>query len=61
MEPSPISDLHEQGGPSSNNNMTIARIPDYPILTVHTGKHYKALIDSGAAVSLVRHMRTLTT
>ena len=28
---------------------------DCPTITVHAGKHYKALIDSGAAVSLVRY------
>ena len=26
-----------------------------PTITVHAGKHYKALIDSGAAISLTRH------
>ena len=26
-----------------------------PTITVHAGKHYKALIDSGAAISLIRH------
>ena len=28
---------------------------DYPTITVHTGKCYKALLDSGAAISLVRY------
>ena len=28
---------------------------DCPTVTVHTGKHYQALIDSGAAISLIRH------
>ena len=55
MEPSPSSDPHEQGGPSSNKNVTIALITDCPTLTVHTEKRYKALIDSGAAISLVRY------
>ena len=55
MEPSPSSDPHEQGGPSSNNNVTIALITDCPTITMHAGKCYKALIDSGAAVSLVRY------
>ena len=29
---------------------------DCPIITVHAGKHYKALIDSGAAISLIRYL-----
>ena len=53
MEPSPSSDLHEWGGPLSNKHITIALITNCPTITVHTGKHYKALIDSEAAVSLV--------
>ena len=28
---------------------------DCPTVTVHTGKHYQVLIDSGAAISLIRH------
>ena len=55
MEPSPSSDPHEQGGPSSNKNMTIVLITDCPTITVHAGKHYKTLTDSGIAVSLVRY------
>ena len=55
MEPSPSSDPHEQGGPSSNKNVTIALITDCPTIPVHTGKCYRALIDSGANVSLVRY------
>ena len=55
MEPSPSNDLHEQGGPFSNQNVTIALITDCPTITVHTGKHYKFLINSGAAVPLVRY------
>ena len=55
MEPSPSSDPHEQVGPSSNKHVTIALITDCPTITVHVGKHYQALIDSGAAVSLVRY------
>ena len=35
--------------------MTIELILDCPSIPVHTGKHYKALIDSGAAISLVRY------
>ena len=55
VEPSPSSDPHEQGGPSSNKHVTIAIITDCPTITVHAGKHYKALLDSGAAISLVRY------
>ena len=55
MEPSPSSDPHEQGGPSSNKNVTIAPITNCPTITVHEGKCYKALVDSEAAVSLVRY------
>ena len=28
---------------------------NWPIITIHAGKHYKALIDSGAAISLLRY------
>ena len=35
--------------------ITIAHITDCPTITVHTGKCYKALIDSGAAISLLRY------
>ena len=28
---------------------------DCPTITLHAGKHYKALIDSGAAISLIRY------
>ena len=34
---------------------TIAHITDCPTITVHAGKHYQALIDSGATISLLRH------
>ena len=36
-------------------NMTIMLITDCPTITVHMGKCYKALIDSGAAIPLVRY------
>ena len=35
--------------------ITITHITDCPTVTVHAGKHYQALIDSGAAISLIRH------
>ena len=37
--------------------MTIALIMDCPTITVHAGKCYKSLRDSGAAVSLVRYSK----
>ena len=55
MKPYPGSSPYEQGGPSSNKHVTVALITDYPTITVHAGKWYKALIDSGAAISLVRY------
>ena len=50
VESSPSSDAHEHGGPSSNKHVTMALIKDCPTI-----KHYKSLIDSGAAISLVRY------
>ena len=47
--------LHKQGGLCSNKHVKIAFITDYPTITVHTGKCYKALTDSVAAISLVRY------
>ena len=35
--------------------VTVACIMDCPTITVHAGKFYKALIDSGAAISLLRY------
>ena len=35
--------------------ITMAHIMDCPIITVHTGKHYKALINSGATISLLQY------
>ena len=55
MKPSPSSDPREQGGPASNKNMTIALNMDCPTIIVHAGKYYKALIDSGAAIPVVRY------
>ena len=34
---------------------TVACIMDCPTITVHAGKYYKALIDSGTAISLLRY------
>ena len=55
IEPSPSSDSHKQGGLSSSNQVTMALIPDCPTIMVHAGNCYKAIIDSGAAISLIRY------
>ena len=39
----------------SNDAITIAHITDCPTVTIHAGKCYRALIDSGAAISLISH------
>ena len=54
-EPSPSSVSHEQGGLTTQEPNTVALIMDYPTITVHTRKHYLVLIDSGAAISLIRY------
>ena len=36
-------------------SVTVAWIVDCPMITVHTGKCYKALIDSGAVISLLHY------
>ena len=54
-ESSPSSASHEQGGLNTEETITVASIMDCPTITVHAGKHYKALIDSGAAISLIRY------
>ena len=54
IEPSPSSDSHEQGGLHSKDQVTVALIMDFPMITVHAGKCYKALIDSEAAISCIR-------
>ena len=38
---------HKWGGLPKKNIITIAHITDCPTITVHAGKCYKALIDSG--------------
>ena len=42
-------------GPSSEEAITVSCIMDCPTITVHAGKHYKALIDLGAAISLIQY------
>ena len=51
--PSPTT--HSWRRPPSNDIITISHITDCPTVTVHAGKCYQALIDSGAAISLIRH------
>ena len=46
---------HKWGGPPRRDTVTVAHITDCPTITVHAGKCYKALIDSGAAISLLRY------
>ena len=43
------------GGPNAEETVTVACIMDCPTITVYAGKHYKALIDSGAAISLLQY------
>ena len=51
--PSPTT--HSWRGLPSEDIITIAHIMDCPTVIVKAGKHYQALIDSGAAISLIRH------
>ena len=51
----PSHNIHSQRGLPSDNITTIAHITDCPTVTVHAGKCYQALIDSGATISLIRH------
>ena len=56
-EPSPSPDSHEQGGLTTQELVMVALIMDCPTIIVHARKHYKGLIDSGAAISLIRYLR----
>ena len=51
----PSPKTHSQRGLPNDEVITIAHITDCPMVTVHAGKCYQALIDSGAAISLIRH------
>ena len=51
--PSPTA--NSQRGLTSEDTITIAHITDCPTVTIHAGKCYQALIDSGTAISLIRH------
>ena len=44
------------GGPEVEEIVTMACIMDYPTITVDTSKCYKALNNSGAAISLIRYL-----
>ena len=43
------------GGPDAEEIITMAQIMDCPTITVYAGKCYKALINSGTAISLIRY------
>ena len=47
--------MHSWRGLPNEDIITIAHIIDCPTVTVHAGKCYQALIDSGATISLIRH------
>ena len=47
--------MHSQRELPNEDIITIAHIMDCPTVTIHAGKCYQALIDSGAAISLIRH------
>ena len=46
---------HKWGGLPKKDTITVAHITDCPTITVHAGKCYKALIDLGATISLLRY------
>ena len=54
-KPSPSSNSHEQGGLTTQETVTVALIMGRPAITVHAALCYKALIDSGAPISLIRY------
>ena len=54
MEPS-LSSAPPEWGAKTKETVTVACIMDCPTITVHAGKCYTALIDSGAAISLLRY------
>ena len=51
LEPSPSSE-DEWGGQSSSTHYTKGLVSDCPTITVHKGKGFKALNDSGAAIQV---------
>ena len=46
---------HKWGGLPKKDIITIAHITYCPTIMVHAGKYYKALIDSGATIYLLRY------
>ena len=54
-ESSLSSEPHEWGEPNTEETITVVYMMDCLTITVHTGKHYKALIDLGAAILLIRY------
>ena len=54
-KPSPSNVSHEWGGPPAEETVAVVHIMNCPTITVHARKWYKALIDSGAAISLLRY------
>ena len=54
-EPSPSPSYHKWGELPKKDTVTAAHITDCPTITVHSGKCYKALIDSGVAIPLLRY------
>ena len=53
LKKSSLSNAPHEWEPPMQETITIAWITDCPMITVHTGKWYKVLINSGAAISLV--------
>ena len=53
--PSEYYSFHKWQGPPNKGMVTVTHITDCPTITAHAGKRYKALIDSGAAISLLRY------
>ena len=56
-KPSLSTASHEWGGLPAAEIITVACITDCPTITVHAGKHYKALVNSGAMISLLRYSK----
>ena len=53
---SPLSAVHPMnGGPNTEETVTMAQIMDCPTIYVHASKHYKGLINSGTAISPIRY------
>ena len=51
----PLPTTQSWRGLPNEDIITIAHIMDCSTVTVHAGKHYQVLIDSGATISLIRH------